>query len=94
MADEQLSPKEIKKIAMRKYQNDFYERNKERLREDKLVSYYKREYGLDFLNKENLQSFKNHKNTYLSLLDNDNVLNKEIIAEIIALKYSGQQTHQ
>ena len=95
MSDEQkLSPTEIKRIAMRKYQNDFYERNKERLREDKLVSYYKREYGLDFLTKENLKSFKEHKTTYLALLDNDNVLNKEIIAGIIAMKYSGQQTHQ
>jgi hypothetical protein len=94
MSDEQQTPTEIKKMAMRKYQNEFYERNKERLREDKLVGYYKREYGLNFLTKENLKSFKEHKATYLAILDNDNMLNKDIVSQIIKLKYSGLQTHQ
>lgn len=94
MSDEQQTPAEIKKIAMRKYQNEFYERNKERLREDKLVGYYKREYGLNFLTKENLKSFKEHKATYLAILDNDNMLDKDIVSEIIKLKYSALQTHQ
>jgi hypothetical protein len=82
------TPQETKKIAMRKYQNDFYERNKERLREEKLVSYYKREYGLDFLTKEQLQSFKEHKSTYLALMDVNGVLNKDIINGIIKMKYT------
>ena len=82
---------ETAKLAMRKYQKDFYERNKEQLREMKLISYYKREYGLDFLTKENFESFKENKKIYLELLDNDNVLNKEIVMAIIKLKYEKKE---
>lgn len=81
------SKSEKTKIAMRKYQKDFYDRNKEELREVKLIAYYKREYGLDFLTKENFQSFKENKKIYLELLDNANILNKEIVMAIIKLKY-------
>jgi hypothetical protein len=82
---------ETTKLAMRKYQNDYYERNKEQLREMKLISYYKRQYGLDFLTKENFESFKENKKIYLELLDNDNVLNKEIVMAIIKLKYEKKE---
>ena len=85
------SKTETAKLAMRKYQKDFYERNKEQLREMKLISYYKREYGLDFLTKENFESFKENKKIYLELLDNDNVLNKEIVMAIIKLKYEKKE---
>lgn len=82
---------ETTKLAMRKYQNDYYERNKEQLREMKLISYYKRQYGLDFLTKENFETFKENKKLYLELLDNDNVLNKEIVMAIIRLKYEKKE---
>jgi hypothetical protein len=85
------SKTETAKLAMRKYQKNFYERNKEQLREMKLISYYKREYGLDFLTKENFESFKENKKIYLELLDNDNVLNKEIVMAIIKLKYEKKE---
>lgn len=88
MDDEQLSSTEIKKLAMRKYQQEFYERNKERIREDKLLAYYKKEYGLEFLTKEQLKSFKDHKPVYLALMDANNVLNKDIIRGIINMKYA------
>jgi len=86
----EASQEHSKKITMRKYQQEFYERNKERLREEKLVSYYKREYGLDFLTADMLPLFKEHKTTYLALLDNDNLLNKEIVMNIIKMKYDSQ----
>ena len=79
---------ENNKIAMRKYQKDFYERNKERIKEDKLLSYYKREYGIDFLTKDLLPAFRDNKNIYLALLDNNEILNKEIITQIYNLKYA------
>jgi hypothetical protein len=81
------NPQEAKKIAMRKYQKDFYENNKERIKEDKLISYYKREYGLNFLTREQLQSFRDNKNIYLALLDTNELLDKDIIRSIYNMKY-------
>ena len=75
---------------MRKYQKDFYENNEERLKEDKLISYYKREYGLNFLTRDHLQSFRDNKNIYLALLDTNNVLDPEIIRCIFNMKYANQ----
>lgn len=81
---------EAKKIAMRKYQKDFYENNKERLKEDKLISYYKREYGLNFLTREQLPAFRDNKNLYLALLDTNGVLDAGIIRDIYNMKYANQ----
>ena len=81
------NPQEAKKIAMRKYQRDFYENNKERLKEDKLISYYKREYGLNFLTREQLHAFRDNKNIYLALLDTNGLLDKDIIRSIYNMKY-------
>jgi hypothetical protein len=88
------SLEENKKIAMRKYQRDFYENHKERLKDDKLVSYYKREYGLNFLTRDKIKAFRENKNIYLALLDANGDLDADIIRSIYDMKYANQQTHQ